>query len=272
MPCSIASRCSTSPAISRGSSPNVCRFTRRASSAEPTTPSTVAIARISSPSAGRLHDALDERRRVLARRHDPDHHAVVAHHRHVRDQRVVDAVSTTPTHDRPAAIMLSPSGSGSPTCAGSGEVSTVPVRVGDDHERRRRTGCARSPRTSAAGGSARIRERACARRGSPPRPRRPTASAGPRCPGSSSSPGTPENTATAASSVATISSCQPSSCRDREPRSAMGSSSPSPRPAAREHNDHNDHCARNATMPRRPGAPCQTRGCRAERLRCKRNR
>lgn len=45
IPNSIASRCSASPAISRGSMPKVCRLIRRASSQEPATPRTLATPR-----------------------------------------------------------------------------------------------------------------------------------------------------------------------------------------------------------------------------------
>ena len=49
-PCSIASRCSSSAAISRGSSPKVCRLTRRASRNAPSAPS-------ARPSSGGMDDS-----------------------------------------------------------------------------------------------------------------------------------------------------------------------------------------------------------------------
>ena len=45
MPATIASRCSASATMSAGSIPNVCRLIQRASSSEPTTPSSIAAPR-----------------------------------------------------------------------------------------------------------------------------------------------------------------------------------------------------------------------------------
>ncbi len=124
MPCSSASRCSIRPVISLGSRPSVCRLTRRASSTDPATPSTVAMPSSASASPAELTApaknvgaSLPAATMPITRPLSPITGTCAAIE--------PPSSSTTPTQVRPRVTVLSPSGRRSPIWSGSGEVSTV---------------------------------------------------------------------------------------------------------------------------------------------------
>ena len=90
MPCSIASRCSASPAISRGSSPSVCRLIRRASSQRPDQPERAGDARGRSSRYGDAPTEPLQTEAARSRRPPPRRRTrrslAVAEHRHLGDQ------------------------------------------------------------------------------------------------------------------------------------------------------------------------------------------
>ena len=144
-------------------------------------------------------------------------------------------------------------------------------RVGDDHVRRRRTGCARSPRTAAARGGA---------TGPRARSRTPRVAATSSATDSIRRPSVSRKlfarlerrrtraTARDATST-TISSCHTSSCRDSEPRWPPRAHRRQLATCGRDHNDHNDRCARKRDMPVRTRHHVQTTRAEQRGSRCK---
>src|SRR3954451_15564494 len=124
-PCTSASRCSTSPAISVGSMPRVCRFTRRASSSEPPIPNRLATprktSRFGATSPSRLHTDGTSRPTAAMPITSPRRSYTGTSARTTRPP----PASWLPVQAAPASTLRAPRRTLSPTRLGSEDTSTT---------------------------------------------------------------------------------------------------------------------------------------------------